>query len=170
MVRRTALLLNLAFICGSWISAAQIWASATLIESKETLSISAVDAYPQLGIILSAGVLLAWVSRYLQAVFSRFLASAIVLFLFSAAAPVWFDSAAGSLNILSPLILKKTGVSDWLAQSELIESGDYNHLASDLFILMLIGWLVTAVVLLWTNKPGTKDKKFATRIDNLPRW
>lgn len=170
MVRRIALLLNLVFIAASWICASQVWATVTLIDSQETLSISATEAYPQLVVVFCAGLLVTWVSRYLEAVFARFLGSAIVLFLFAAAAPVWFDSAAGSLNILSPQITKRTGVNDWLGQSELITNSTYNHLASDIFILVLIGWLLSSVTLLWSRRTGSNSPKFATRIDNLPSW
>lgn len=170
MLRRIAVSLNLIFIASSWVCASQVWASATIRDSGEVITMTASDAYPQLVVVFTAGILLVWISRYLEAVFARFLGSAIVLFLFAAVAPVWFDAAAGSLNILSPTITKKTGVSDWLSQAELISNSSYNHLASDVFILMMIGWLFAAMTLLWTRRPGSSAPKFATRIDNLPSW
>lgn len=170
MLRRVALIANLAFIAAAWFCASQVWASAVIFDTQEAVSISATEAYPQLIIVFSAGILLVWISRYLEAVFARFISSAVVLFLFAAAAPVWFDAASGSLNILATQITKKTGVSDWIAQSELITKSFYNHLASDIFILALIGWLISAITLLWTRKAGSASPKFATRIDKLPSW
>ena len=170
MLRRLAIIFNLIFLAASWFCASQIWASAVITDSQELVSISATEAYPQLVIVFTAGLLLIWISRYLEAVFARFLGSAIVLFMFSTAAPVWFDSAAGSLNILSSLISKKTGVSDWYSQISLISDTYYNHIASDVFILVLIGWLISAITLLWTRRIGSTAPKFSTRIDNLPSW
>jgi hypothetical protein len=106
----------------------------------------------------------------MNSVFSKFITTAVIVFLVSAASPVWFESASGSLSILSPEIAKVTGVSDWLGQTELIISSFYNHVAADFFVIALIFWFATLVIFIWSNKPGQVRKQFVTRIDNLPSW
>lgn len=169
-VRRVAFLINIAtFVC-SWILSSQIWASAIVSESQTEVSMTGMAAYPQVSFLLLTGVLILWLTNYLNSVFSKFITSAVVVLLVSAASPVWFESASGSLSILKPEIAKVTGVSDWLGQTDLINSSFYNHFAADFFVITLILWFVTLVIYIWSNKPGQKDKQFVTRIDNLPSW
>ena len=169
-MRRISFLLNLGSTFSAWIFASQVWASTTVIESQTRLSVTGIDAYPQITFILLTGLLILWLTRYLNSLFAKFLTSAIVILLFATASPTWFESASGSLSILSPQISKSTGVSDWLGQSELIQNSSYNHLSADLFVISLISWFISLLIILWSKKKGQKDTNLATRIDNLPSW
>ena len=169
-MRRISILVNLVSILFAWIFASQVWASTTVIESQSSLSVSGLDAYPQITFILLTGILVLWLTRYLNSLFAKFLTTAVVILLFATASPTWFESASGSLSILSPQISKSTGVSDWLGQSELIQNSIYNHLSADLFVISLISWFASLVIILWSKKKGQKDNNLATRIDNLPSW
>lgn len=169
-MRRLFLVTNLLSIGVAWFSASQIWASATISETGQLVSISGLDAYPQVTFLLLTGVLIVWLTRYLTSLFSKFLASAVAVLLAATSAPIWFESAAGSISILTPQIAKLTGVSDWLGQSELIELIVYNHLFSDTFILTLIFWFFSVLGLIWAPRASSKSDKLVTRIDNLPSW
>ena len=170
MLRRIALPLNLIALIVAWIFASQTWASTIVSESQTTLSISGLDAYPQITFILLTGLLILWVSKYLGSIFGKFLTTAITVLLFATASPVWFESASGSFSILSPQISKVTGVSDWLGQSDLIKNSQYNHLAADSFVIFLIIWLISLIYLLWSKPKGKARAEFVTRIDKLPSW
>lgn len=169
-LHRVALLTNITTLVSSWIWSSQIWASAIVSESQTEVSITGLAAYPQVSFLLLTGVLILWLSKYMNSVFSKFITTAVIVLLVSAASPVWFESASGSLSILSPEIAKVTGVSDWLGQTELIISSFYNHVAADFFVIALILWFATLVIFIWSNKPGQVKKQFVTRIDNLPSW
>lgn len=169
-MRKIAILVNLVALLVSWVLASQVWAAATIVESQTRLSISGLDAYPQLTFLLLTGLLILWLTRYLNSVFSRFLTTAVVVLLFATASPVWFESASGSLAILGPQISKATGVSDWLGQSELIHDSFYNHVIADSFVIALIAWFLSLVLLLWSKRTGETKKEFVTRIDKLPSW
>lgn len=169
-MRRVALLVNLASLIAAWVLAAQVWASTTVNESQARLSISGLDAYPQLTFLMLTGLLILWLARYLNSIFSKFLTSAVVVLLFATASPVWFESASGSLSILGPQIAKATGVSDWIGQSDLIHSSFYNHIVADSFVIALILWFASLVLILWLKRAGESKKEFVTRIDNLPSW
>ncbi|MEY3856169.1 MAG: hypothetical protein RJA45_639 [Actinomycetota bacterium] len=169
-MRRISILINVVSILLAWMFASQVWASTTVIESQTGLSVSGLDAYPQISFILLTGVLVLWLTRYLNSLFAKFLTTAVVILLFATASPTWFESASGSLSILSPQISKSTGVSDWLGQSELIQNSSYNHLSADLFVISLISWFISLLIILWSKKKGQKDTNLATRIDNLPSW
>ncbi len=169
-IRRISLLINLATLVSSWILSSQVWASAVVSEAQTEVSITGMAAYPQVSFLLLTGVLILWLMKYLNSVFSKFITTAVVVLLVSAASPVWFESASGSLSILRPEIAKVTGVSDWLGQTELINGSFYNHFAADFFVLALILWFATLVIYIWSNKPGQQKKQFVTRIDNLPSW
>lgn len=162
--------MNLAALTGSWALASQVWAATTVIESQTRLVISGLDAYPQLTFLLLTGLLILWLTRYLNSVFSKFLTTAVVVLLFATVSPVWFESASGSLSILSPQISKATGVSDWLGQSELIQNDFYNHLVADFFVIAIIFWFVSLIFLLWSHRAGESKNEFVTRIDKLPSW
>lgn len=169
-MRKIALLVNLVSLIAAWVLGTQVWATTTVIESQTRISISGLDAYPQLTFLLLTGLLILWLTRYLNSVFSKFLTTAVVVLLFATASPVWFDSAAGSLSILGPQISKATGVSDWLGQSELIHNSLYNHIVADSFVITLIFWFSSLFILLWTKRAGESKKEFVTRIDKLPSW
>lgn len=169
-MRRIALIVNVLSLLAAWALATQVWAATTVIESQTRLAVSGLEAYPQLPFLLMTGILILWVSRYLSSVFSKFLTTAVAVLLFATASPVWFESASGSLSILSPQISKATGVSDWLGQSGLIQNSFYNHLAADSFVIALIFWFVSLVLLLWVRRHGESKNVFVTRIDNLPSW
>lgn len=169
-MRRLLLLINLSALAVAWFFASQNWAFATISETGLVLSISGLDAYPQLTFLMLTGVLLLWLSRYLNSLFSKFLSSAVSVLLFATSSPVWFESASGSVSVLSPQIAKATGVSDWLGQSELIQEISYNHFAADFFIVALVLWFVSLVWLIWSEGSTGKSKKLVTRIDNLPSW
>lgn len=170
MLRRIALPLNLIALIAAWALASQAWASTTITETQTEISISGLDAYPQITFILLTGLLILWVSKYLGSIFGKFLTSAVTFLLFATATPIWFESASGSLAILSPQISKLTGVSDWLGQSELIQDSQYDHLAADSFVIALIVWLVTLIYRLWSRPKGQAKTEFVTRIDKLPSW
>lgn len=169
-MKRIALLVNLVSIVGAWLAASQIWASATITESQTRLSVTGLDAYPQIAFILLTGLLIIWLTRHLNSLFAKFLTTAVVTLLLATASPTWFESASGSLTILSPQISKSTGVSDWLGQSELIEDSVYNHVAADFFVICIVAWFISLVLLLWASKQGEKSSNLVTRIDNLPSW
>lgn len=162
--------MNLVSLLSAWALASQVWATSTILESQTRLAISGLDAYPQLTFLLLTGLLILWLTRYLHSVFSKFLTTAVVVLLFATASPVWFESASGSLSILSPLISKATGVSDWLGQSDLIGDSSYNHVVADSFVIALIVWLLSLFFLLWSKRPGESKNEFVTRIDKLPSW
>ncbi len=164
------MILNLASLIAGWVLASQVWAATTVVESGSRLTISGLDAYPQITFLLLTGLLILWLSRYLNSLFSKFLTTAVVVLLLATASPIWFESASGSLNILMPQISKATGVSDWLGQSELIRGSSYGHTAADGFVVTLIVWFISLTVLLWTNRVGESKKEFVTRIDKLPSW
>ncbi len=169
-MRRIFLAINLVSLVLTWAFSSQIWASSTIAESGNRLVISGLDAYPQITFILLTGILILWLTRYLNSLFARFLTSAVTLLLFATASPIWFESASGSLAILSPQISKATGISDWLGQSELLQDSFYNHLAADLFVIALISWFASLIFLLWARRPGEKTANLVTRIDKLPSW
>jgi hypothetical protein len=169
-MRRISFLANLSSTFLAWVFASQVWASTSIIESQNRLSVTGLDAYPQVAFILLTGVLILWLTRYLNSLFAKFLTSAVVILLFATASPTWFESASGSLSILSPQISKATGVSDWLGQSDLITNSSYNHLAADCFVISLIIWFVSLLALLWLRKKDQPVSNLATRIDNLPSW
>jgi preprotein translocase subunit SecG len=162
--------LNLVSIGVGWIFASQIWAKATLLDNAKTVSVSGVDAYPQLTFIFCIGLLMLWLMRYFNSVFTKFLANAVLALMLSTSLPVLFDSASSSLQILSPQISKVAGISDWLGQAELIKSSTYNNLAADVTVIALGIWFITSIALLWATKPGQTDKDFVTRIEKLPSW
>lgn len=170
MTRRIALFLNLVSLALAWFFSSQTWASTTISETQTQVSISGLDAYPQITFILLIGLLMLWVSRYLNSIFGKFIASSVTFLLFATASPVWFESASGSLAILSSQISKLTGVSDWLGQSELIKGSFYNHIAADSFVILLIVWLVSFLIILWSRPKGRAKAEFVTRIDKLPSW
>lgn len=170
MLRRIIILSNLFSLAAAWYFASQPWASITIIESKKFISVSGAEAYQQLSFVLLTGLLILWLSRYLNSSFLKFLTSSIVIFLLAAASPVWFDSASGSVSILNPQIAKVTGISDWSGQVELIENANFNHFAADMFIISLIVWSLSLIFVLWSKKPGQNAKQFVTRIDKLPEW
>ncbi|MFM2384833.1 MAG: hypothetical protein RL166_707 [Actinomycetota bacterium] len=169
-MRRFTLLINISSLVIAWYFASQQWATATISETGQVLAISGLDAYPQLSFLMLTGLLLLWLSRYLNSLFSKFLASAVSVLLLATSSPIWFESASGSASILSPQIAKATGVSDWLGQAELIEKVVYNHIAADFFIIALIIWFGSLVWFVWSASATEKAKKLVTRIDNLPNW
>lgn len=169
-MRRLGFLVNVVSLVACWFFASQTWASATIIETDQTLTISGLDAYPQLTFLLVTGLLVIWISKYLNSLFSKFLTTAVIVLLLATSAPVWFDSAAGSISILAPQIAKATGVSDWLGQSELLARTSFDHLSADMFVLGLIFWFLSIVWLIWSPRIGEKSEKLVTRIDKLPTW
>ena len=171
MLRKSA---NIAFLVATvvcWITSSQVWATAVIAESQAEVSNTAIEGYPQLTFVLITWVLTFWLIRYLKSVFSQFLVSAVSLLLFSTLFPIWFDSASGSITILSGLIAKKTGVSDWEGQRLLLASSEFNHLAADGFVISIVVAFVALLFLIWLPKnSGEKTPRFVTRIDNLPSW
>jgi hypothetical protein len=157
-------------VLAMWILASQIWAETGIVDSSTRVSITGLEAYPQLTFILVAWTLILAIGRYVKAVFGKFLISAVSILLFATAAPVWFESASGSLAILSPQISRTTGVSDWQSQSNLLSDSFYNHLSADLFVIALIVGFASSLVYLWMglSRPGAAS--FSTRIDKLPSW
>ena len=157
-------------VLAMWIFASQVWAESDIVDSGTRVSISGLSAYPQLTFILLAWSVILFIGRYVKSVFGKFLMSAISILLFATAAPVWFESASGSLAILSPQIAKAVGVSGWLSQEPLLTNPFYNHLAADLFVIALVSGLISSLLFLWLGFGRASSNVFATRIDNLPRW
>jgi hypothetical protein len=171
MLRRFSIIVFLAAVTASWVTASQVWASALIAESRLEVFSSAIDGYPQLSFVLLTWVLIFWLIRYLKSVFTRFLVSAVLVLLFATLFPVWFDSASGSLTILSGQIAKKTGVSDWEGQRALLASSEFNHLSADVFVIAVVAAFLSLLLLIWLPKvKGENSSKFVTRIDNLPSW
>ena len=170
MLRRVSFALNLLAIALGWFCASQIWATAELIDTPNVITASGTDSYPQLTFIFSTGLVMLWLARYFNSIFSKFLASAVLALMVSTSLPVLFDASSGSLSILSPQITKVSGISDWLAQTQLITHSVYNSTAADITLICVMICFLTSLVLLWTKKPGQTKKQFTTRIDNLPSW
>lgn len=157
-------------VIAMWVFAAQTWASANIRDTETQIAVSALDAYPQLTLIFVSWLLILFITRYVQSLFGRFILSAVLILLFATAAPVWFESASGSLNILREQIAAKTAVSDWQAQLELIDNGVYNHLYADGFVLLLIASLTLSLVQVWFGQSRNSKARNLTRIDSLPKW
>lgn len=169
-MRRMVVTVFAGSVIAMWVLASQVWAESDIIESGTRISITGLAAYPQLTFILVAWTIILAIGRYIKSVFGKFLISAISILLFATAAPVWFESASGSMAILSPQISKVTGVSDWVSQGELLTNSFYNHLSADLFVIALIIGFTSSLVFLWMGLTRRDPLTFATRIDNLPRW
>lgn len=169
-MRRAALLIDLLALLGMFICGSQVWASATLAESLARVEISGLEAFPQLSVILVAWVLILFVSRYVDSLFGRFILSAVLFLLFATSAPVLFESASGSLKVLSPRIAALTGIGDWNAQVLLLTDTAFSHLYADLFIIMLIVSFTTTLILIWSRRGSSAKPALSTRIDRLPEW
>lgn len=170
MIRRVVLFANVLSLIVGFTFASQTWARVTLVDNPKELQISGTEAYPQLTFVFGLGLAMIWLARYFNSLFSKFLASAVLFLLAATALPVMFDSASSSLEVLKPQIAAVTGISDWLGQSQLISASYYNNFAADLTVLSVLVGFVCSTVLLWIPKPGQKQKRLSTRIDNLPSW
>lgn len=169
-MKKVTVLIFASSVLALWIFASQIWAESDIVDSATRISITGLVAYPQLTFIILAWTVILFIGRYIKSVFGKFLMSAISILLFATAAPVWFESASGSLAILSPQIAKVVGVSDWRSQEQLLTNSFYNHMAADLFVIALIVGLISSLIYLWIGFSRPNSSTFATRIDNLPRW
>jgi hypothetical protein len=169
-VKKIIALIFASSVLAMWVLASQVWAESDIVDSATRISISGLVAYPQLTFILMAWTVILVIGRYLKTFFGKFLLSSISILLFATAAPIWFESASGSLAILSPLVAEAVGVSDWRSQEQLLTNTFYNHLAADLFVIALISGLISSLVFLWIGLSRQHSRPFATRIDNLPRW
>jgi len=169
-MKKIVVLFQLISLAMMWIFASQTWALAVITDTEQTVQVSGLEAYPQIAIALVVWPLVAFVGRYTKSLFGRFMLTCVSFLTVAILSPIWFESAAGSLTILSPLIAKATGVSDWAAQSELISNGTYNHLSADLFVIFLIVSFIASITGSWTPSKGTKATPLTTRIDNLPSW
>lgn len=170
-MRRLLIFVNFILLIGAWILASQVWASGVLIESQQRIQISAVEAYPQVTIVLVIWALLSLFTRYFSSFFSRFLFTAITVLLFATVSPMWFDSAAGNLNILKPQITKLTGIGDWSSSMGQLQSSYYNHNVADLFVIVLVLGLVTTLARIWFGRSSSGEPaQLTTRIDKLPKW
>lgn len=169
-MRRIVIFLFACSVISMWIMASQVWAQAEIIGSNTLVSITGLNAYPQLTFILVAWSIIFAIGRYINSIFGKFLISSVSVLLFATAAPVWFESASGSMSILSPEITKVTGISDWISQGDVITNPIYNHLSADLFLIGMIVGLVSSLFYLWMGLRSADSRNFTTRIDNLPRW
>lgn len=169
-MRRIFLTVYLLAVGAGWLLASQVWSAARIIDSQKHIEVSALDAYPQLSVIFVVWLLLVWLLRYFNSGFTKFMLSAVIFLLFSTAAPVWFDSAAGSFALLSPQISKLTGVSDFAGQASLIDSLTFNHGAADFFIISMVLAVISGIALVWLPKRTQERSNFSTRIDKLPSW
>jgi hypothetical protein len=170
-MRRALLLSNFLLLITAWILASQVWASGVLVDTEQIISVTAVEAYPQVTIVLVVWALLSIFTRYFTSFFSKFLFTAITVLLFATVSPMWFDSAAGSLNILKPQITKLTGIADWNSAMSQLATSFYDHTVADFFVIVLVLGLVSTLARIWLGsaKPdgGTT---LTTRIDKLPKW
>lgn len=153
-----------------WVLASQTWASANIEETNQPISVTGLEAFPQLTISLVIWLLIAFVSGYLKSLFPRFLLSAISVFNLAIQAPVLFESAGGSLSVLSSAITRLTGVSGWDSQEVLITNGEYGHFVADLFIVLLLVCFMATVTRIWLKSTFRNEKALVTRIDDLPKW
>ena len=168
-MKRLLIPIQLASIAVLWILGSQTWASAFVAETQQEVQVSGLEAYPQLSIVLAVWLLIAFVARYLRSLFARFMMSAVLVLSMAILSPILFESASGSLAILSPSLSKATGVSDWATQSNLIDGGFYNHLATDLFVVFLVIGFIASTANCWQAPKGQKSS-LSTRIDELPKW
>lgn len=168
-MKRFTLLIQLSSVIALFVLGSQSWAEAIVTDQEKLVSISGLEAYPQMSIGITILLLISLVSRYVKSLFGKFLLSAVAFLVLATLAPVWFESSAGSLSILGPQIGAITGVSDWEAQASLITQGVYNHLASDLFVIALIFCFVSTLLRVWQIQ-GAATKVSLTRIDQLPKW
>jgi hypothetical protein len=169
-MRRLVVFLFAGSVVAMWIFASQDWAASDIVDSATRVSITGLETYPQLTFILLAWSLILFIGAYIKTFFGKFLVSAISILLFATAAPVWFESASGSLAILSIQIAEVTGVSGWSSQTDLLNNPTYNHIAADLFVIALIIGLISSLLHLWIGIARSESKALVTRIDNLPRW
>jgi hypothetical protein len=110
-------------------------------------------------------------TRYFTSFFSRFIFTAVTVLLFATVSPMWFDSAAGNLNILRPQITKLTGIADWSSAMAQIEQSFYNHTAADFFVIVIVLGLLSTLLRIWLVESDEEKKtQLTTRIDNLPKW
>jgi hypothetical protein len=168
-VKRLVVSAQLLSISLLWIFGSQVWASATITDQARSIQVTGLEAYPQLLVGLVVWLLIAFVSRYVKSLFGKFLLTAVTVLLIATMSPVWFESASGSLSVLSPSVAKLTGVSDWASQSQLLSNGFYNHFAADLFVITLIVCFSATVIRIWKNTSPDGSKPL-TRIDQLPKW
>lgn len=170
-MRRVLLLSNFLLLLAAWILASQVWASGVLVDTEKLISVTAVEAYPQVTIVLVVWALLSIFTRYFKSFFSKFLFTAITILLFATVSPMWFDSAAGNLNILKPQITKLTGIADWNSAISQLETSFYDHTVADLFVIVLVLGLVSTLARIWLGSGGSKSgAQLTTRIDKLPKW
>jgi hypothetical protein len=169
-MKRIVVLSQILSLAMMWIFASQTWASGVVTDTAQTIQVSGLEAYPQITIALVVWLLVAFVGRYTKTLFGRFMLTCVSMLTVAILSPIWFESAAGSLTILSPQIAKATGVSDWPAQSQLISNGTYNHLSADLFVIFLIAGFIASITASWIPAKGSKATPLTTRIDNLPSW
>ena len=168
-MRRIALITQVASIVFLWVFGSQVWAEATVTEQAKLIQISGLEAYPQLTIGMVVWLLIAFVSKYIKSLFGKFIISAASVLIVATMSPIWFESASGSMTILGPQISKLTGVSDWGSQVALISNENYNHLAADLFVILLVVCFASTLIRIW-QRNGEKGAVPLTRIDQLPKW
>lgn len=170
-MRKALLLSNFLLLAASWILASQVWASGVLVDTEKTISVTAVEAYPQVTIVLVVWALLSIFTRYFTSFFSKFLFTAITILLFATVSPMWFDSAAGNLNILKPQITKLTGIADWNSAMSQLESSFYEHTYADIFVIVIVLGLVSTLARIWLAGGSENSAvQLTTRIDKLPKW
>ena len=170
-MRKALLLSNFLLLAASWILASQVWARGVLVDTEKTISVTAVEAYPQVTIVLVVWALLSIFTRYFTSFFSKFLFTAITILLFATVSPMWFDSAAGNLNILKPQITKLTGIADWNSAMSQLESSFYEHTYADIFVIVIVLGLVSTLARIWLAGGSENSAvQLTTRIDKLPKW
>ena len=170
-MRRVLLLSNFLMLLASWVLASRVWATGLIADTKETISVTAVEAYPQVSIVLIVWALLSTFTRYFTSFFSKFLFTAITVLLFATISPMWFDSAAGNLGILKPQITKLTGIADMNAALAQLESSFYDHTIADLFVIVIVLGLFSTMARIWIGSVRSgSGSSLTTRIDNLPKW
>lgn len=171
MMRRALLLGNFLLLLAAWILASQVWASGVMVDTEKSISVTAVEAYPQVTIVLVVWALLSIFTRYFTSFFSKFLFTAITVLLFATVSPMWFDSASGNLNILKPQITKLTGIADWNSAMSQLQTSFYDHTVSDLFVIVLVLGLLSTLARIWFSAgKQSAGTQLTTRIDKLPKW
>jgi len=170
MIKRLSILISLLSIVTAWILSGQVWAIATITETQQQISATATESYPQIALVLTIWLLIILFSRYVKGFFGKFLLSAVTLLLFATVSPVWFDSAAGNVQILSGAITKAVGISDWQAQQELLTKVYYQHTIADFFVIAIIVGLISTLFVVWSGLPKGNASILETRVDRLPKW
>ena len=103
-------------------ASSQVWQSATLIETGETLSVTGFEQEPQLGLFIAIQALFAFGSRYWSKAITVAAGAVSIAVSLLTCLPLFSLVGQTQPELLRNLIATKTGVGDWPAQVDLISS------------------------------------------------